>query len=163
LNNPTISEDDESCPSAWIPHKLYLLAYKLSVPELMETIMVRWVKMDSSYEHYPHFNMTDEVYSTLLAGSLPRKYVSGVMYSITRQQYKNPLLPGKKMRKMMEKHPDLKADFSEYLEEDNAQAQEHNKRFKRIEEKKAARALECQAEERDTGIDPRACNEAFAG
>ena len=121
------------------------------------------IKRDSTYEYYPHFGMIDEVYSTLPAGSPPRKYVAWVMYSITRQEYKNPLWPGKKMRKMMEKHPDLKADFSEYIEEEKAQVEEQDKILQRLEEEKAARTLDWQAELRETGIDPRSCNEAFAG
>ncbi len=125
--------------------------------------MVEWVKMDSTYEHYPHLNMVDEVYSTPPAGSPPRKYVSWVMYSITRQEYENPVMPRKKMRKMMEKHLDLEADFSGYIEEEKAQVEEHNNRLQRLKEGKAARAMACQTEELDTGIDPRACNEVFAG
>jgi hypothetical protein len=149
--------------STWIPHKLYALAHKLQIQELMDNIMVEWVKRDNTYEYYPHFGMIDEVYLTLPAGSSPRKYVAWVMYSITRQEYKNHLWPGKRMRKMMEKHPDLKTDFAEYIEEENAQFEERNKRVQRLEEESAARALEWHAEERETGIDPRACTEAFAG
>jgi hypothetical protein len=163
LSGPTTGQGLQSDLSTWIPHKLYALAHKLDMPELMETVMVEWIKQDSTYEYYPHFNMIDEVYSTTPTGSAPRKYVAWIMYSITRQEYENPLRPGKKMRKMMEKHPDLKADFSEYIEEEKAKVEEKDKRVQRLEEEKAARTLEWQAELRETGIDPRSCNEAFAG
>jgi hypothetical protein len=163
LRGPASSQGIQSDQSTWIPHKLYALAHKLDIPDLMDSVMAEWVKRDSTYEYYPHFNMIDEVYSALPAGSPPRKYVAWVMYSITRQEYKNSLWPGRKMRKMMEKHPDLKADFSEYIEEEKAQVEEHDKRLQHLEEEKAAKVFEWQAEERETGIDPRSCNEAFAG
>ena len=168
-NLPVVSKTEKMrIQSHWNLLKVYILAHKLNVPELMAYITKQWIdqEREESNTYLLNFDLLDELYSKLPAESRPHGYISWVFCKIRRQKSGNFDSIFKEVQKLMKKHPDAKADFAKYIEEEKVWHEKKQSRATKLQkEKKNADGGVARLEdgENDNGIDYKACTEAFSG
>ncbi|KAE9363816.1 hypothetical protein N431DRAFT_497589 [Stipitochalara longipes BDJ] len=162
-------EFPEEHPECFYALFLWVYTEKLPVlstpPSNKERIKSPWKRIRQYDAYVPNFDILDEIYSTLSARSRPQNYISWVLYSIRRQKSANLLPAVEKMQELMNKHPDLKADFAQYLDKEKAWYEKEKLRACNLQETKKAdeQVGKHEEEEHDSGIDLKACTEGFAG
>jgi hypothetical protein len=107
-------------PAAWAYNliKLYAFATKLGNQKLLKAIMDEWIGSDAAYMCLPDLEVVDAVYSSLPAGSPPRKYVSWAICLAMSETKENIKLGPEQLQSMFEKHPELKSDVDRHLQEE---------------------------------------------
>lgn len=103
----------------WSQPKLYALAQKLGLKELMNDIMHMWISLDKSYDTLPTLDIINEVYSLLPEGSPPRKYASRALWLsvVAEQSEYDGIYPVAEFEELVNKHPNLLEDVEHWIDE----------------------------------------------